>query len=200
MNLELGTEKLEWRDYPIVKKWRYDYPVLVSTEYTNVTDKQTVDGLTARETAHDGIGTMAHNWQPSPKPARTTPTPQPHHNHSTLTLNGCGVGVVSVWCGCGVVVVSVWLWYGCGVGVVVVRAGLGEGCHLWATVYVTRLTWDYALHRGLLPNLFKPHDRPGIWFGSENKLSYWWDSSRCDKISGSSNHKCSRVVLSKWLN
>ena len=53
-----------------------------------------------------------------------------HHNHTTLTLNGCGVVVVSVWCGCGVVVVSVW----CGCGAVVVRAGLGEGCHLWATV------------------------------------------------------------------
>jgi len=27
------------------------------------------------------------------------------------------------------------VWCGCGVGVV--RAGLGEGCHLWATVHVT---------------------------------------------------------------
>jgi len=56
--------------------------------------------------------------------------PQLHHNHTTLTLNGCSVGVVSVWCGCGMVVVLVW----CGCGAVVVRAGLGEGCHLWATV------------------------------------------------------------------
>jgi len=139
MNLELGTEKLEWRDYPIVKKWRYDYPVLVSTEYTNVTDKQTVDGLTARETAHDGIGTMAHNWQPSPKPARTTPTPQPHHNHSTLTLNGCGVGVVSVWCGC---------------GVSVVRAGSGEGCHLWVTVHRPHVCILHSISRQTLVKRF----------------------------------------------
>ena len=40
---------------------------------------------------------------------RTTATPHQHHNRLKL-----------VWCGC---------------GVGVVRAGLSEGCHLWATVY-----------------------------------------------------------------
>ena len=44
-------------------------------------------------------------------------------------LNGCGVSVVWLWYGCELVVL-VW----CGCGAVVVRAGLGEGCHLWATV------------------------------------------------------------------
>jgi len=71
---------------------------------------------------------------------------------TTLTLNGCGVGVVWLWYDCGAVVVRatptpqphhnfkrLWCWCGVGVvwcwcGAVVVRAGLGEGCHLWATV------------------------------------------------------------------
>ena len=80
------------------------------------------------------IRTVAHKWQPwtftqtsshhthttnTPETHHTTPTPHQHHNQTTLTLNGCGVGVVSVWCGC---------------GVGMVRAGLGESCHLWATV------------------------------------------------------------------
>ena len=56
--------------------------------------------------------------QTSSHHTHTTTAPHQHHNHTT-TLNGCGVGVGVVWCWC---------------GVVVVRAGLGEGCHLWATV------------------------------------------------------------------
>jgi len=59
--------------------------------------------------------------------------PQPHHNHITLTLNGCGVGVVLVWCGC---------------VAVVVRAGLGEWCHLWSTVYLS-----IRLHHAFLFNI-----------------------------------------------
>jgi len=45
-----GVEKLEWCDYPIVKKIGR-LCVFVSTKYTNVTDRQT-DGQIPR----DGIG------------------------------------------------------------------------------------------------------------------------------------------------
>jgi len=55
-------------------------------------------------------------------------TPHQHRNHTTLTLNGCGVGELSAWRGCGVGVV----W-----------AGLGESCHLWATVSIH--SWDITI-------------------------------------------------------
>ena len=45
-----GVEKLEWCDYPIVKKIGR-LCVFVSTKYTNVTDRQTVGPI-----PRDGIG------------------------------------------------------------------------------------------------------------------------------------------------
>ena len=41
--IRFGVEKLEWFDYPVVKKTVSDYVYwfVVSTQYTNVTDTQT---------------------------------------------------------------------------------------------------------------------------------------------------------------
>ena len=72
--------------------------------------------------------------------------PQPHHTDTTPTPQPFKVSVVRLWCGCGVARTTtapqphhttgnfkrLWCWCGC--GAVVVRAGLNEGCHLWATV------------------------------------------------------------------
>ena len=68
---------------------------------------------------------ILHPNQLAPQPHQhhnhttTTPTPQPHHNHTTPTPHQHHNRLKLVWCGC---------------GAVVVRAGLGEGCHLLATV------------------------------------------------------------------
>ena len=87
-----------------------------------------------------------------PNHTHTTPTPHQHHNHTTPTphflkkvvvwthTTTFSKSVVLVWCGCGVVVVVVlvWCWCWCGVGVVLVwcGCGLGEGCQLYATVFL----------------------------------------------------------------
>ena len=91
------------------------------------------------------------------------------HHHSTTEKElrcGCGVVVVWLWCGCGVIVESLWsdcgvvvallhnhstiekeLWSGCAVVVEWLWSGcgvtrLGEGCHLWATVNMTRASFQ----------------------------------------------------------